>query len=1320
MRKVAAHTGRRHFQTKGIGNLGMEGRGRIAAAGRGRLAMRGNGDRVSQWVAGVAGVAVLASLFAVAYAYFTFFRPRTPIWSLREAPASTAVHLIGVVTFTDAANHRFWLEDETGATVIPAPPGSMAVRTGETVAVDALTMEQYDPAAGPAHLHLRNVRIQASRVRIKLPAPFPASTADFPQPDKDGTRVAIEGVIEHQYTDAAGTAWLFLTAGGNDLIATVPQASRNFSRLLNAKVRIVGVAEHVAAANGDPIPHLSVSSASGVALLESPPNGSPLESVRDLYRTDISRLGHRIRVRGRVAAVYPDGILLEDCWGAIRVHFVAAPHLTPGTAVEVIGFPKSDGMSLDLAYSHAQEITAADLEAPPGIPAITTVAALRKLTPEQAAQVLPVQIDGVITFCDRIWRQLYVQDSTGGSYVKFTGEHPELHAGVLVRLTGLSGPGNYAPVIVAAKFVPEGTGPLPIPIAATPELAASGLLDSQFVSIEGIVHPIHFAEQPDHPVFTFELYTSLGQVHVYTSPDFPNLLASGSIEDARVRIRAVFGTIYNSRRQLVGYQAQLATPAEIQILEPAASNAFTMAATPIGSLLRFSPGQRFGHRVKIAGSVTMAHDDFAYVQDESGGVQVRGDARSLHLGERVEAVGYPTLAGRYSPVLTDAVFRTLTGSSSVTPQFTSATVIPHGNYDSQLVTIEGRLLAMVSGSDSIDLLLQSGLQTFTAELDLSHAAGELSDLRPGSILRLTGVASAQIDPNNVYQLLHLEPVGFKLLLRSSQDVKVIRAAPFWNSGRTLALLSLLILVILAWVAVLRRRVARQRIALEKASQTAQAIHDLSAAMEKVSAEQKFDAKVSVRGSEEIAGLVVGFNAMLTQLLEKDTARRDAEARLMLQATIDELTGLPNRRVLSEQLMQSMARARRDKTLIGFLYIDLDGFKMVNDSFGHAAGDRLLVEVGQRLRSRVREADTLARIGGDEFTVILHHINSPADAQRAAECLLQALDPPFHVEGHEITIGASVGISIYPDPTSENDNLLQQADSAMYAAKRNGKNRIVHFSNEIGLSVRERLTMENELRRAVANGEIEVHYQPEFNLATNAIVRFEALARWTHPTLGAVPPVSFIPIAEDCGLIVALGAYVMERACRDAAQWQQSAGAPIQVAVNVSSVQFARETFVDEVIDILTRTGLPANLLQIELTESATLIGIERAASAMRRLKALGIGVVMDDFGSGYSSLSYLPRFPFDALKIDRSFVNELPASGETQALVHSIITLGHNLGMKIVVEGIENTAQLQLMRQLGGDEAQGFLLGRPSAEPLAFLRRDPSQLQTTEATQPIG
>jgi predicted signal transduction protein with EAL and GGDEF domain len=363
-------------------------------------------------------------------------------------------------------------------------------------------------------------------------------------------------------------------------------------------------------------------------------------------------------------------------------------------------------------------------------------------------------------------------------------------------------------------------------------------------------------------------------------------------------------------------------------------------------------------------------------------------------------------------------------------------------------------------------------------------------------------------------------------------------------------------------------------------------------------------------------------------------------------------------------------------------------------------------VAQRLKSRSRQSDTLARIGGDEFTLVLDYIHSASDADKVAQSLLEILTPPFMIDGHSIRIGASIGISIFPEHGNEGGQLLQQADCAMYAAKRNGKNRIIQFGDDLGNATREHMTLEAELRHAVADGGITVHYQPEFDLETNSIVRFEALARWTDSTLGAISPLRFIPIAEETGLIIPLGAYIMEQACTEAATWQSIAGRDIQVAVNVSSVQFARDSFVEEVAGILQRTELRPALLQIEVTESVTLNGIEHAAEAIRRLRSMGISVAIDDFGIGYSCLSYLPKLAFSAIKIDRSFVNELMVRPETSALVQAILIMAHNLNMRVIVEGIETKEQLHRIKELGADEAQGYLLGRPSADPVAKLCLD--------------
>jgi diguanylate cyclase (GGDEF)-like protein len=533
--------------------------------------------------------------------------------------------------------------------------------------------------------------------------------------------------------------------------------------------------------------------------------------------------------------------------------------------------------------------------------------------------------------------------------------------------------------------------------------------------------------------------------------------------------------------------------------------------------------------------------------------------------------------------------------------------------------------------------------------------------------------------------------------------------PMWTAPitgvmlATLALLSVAILAVLSRVNKLRHQVSDQEGALRKASETTQAIRELSRSMLQVAAQRPFDVQFPVRGSEEVVELVDGFTAMLTEMQRRDRARKEAEARLQQTLLFDDLTGLPNRRLLLDRLSHSLAKGWRESRKIALLYIDLDGFKLVNDGLGHNVGDALLNQVAQRMKARFRQSDTLARIGGDEFTLILEDVQSPEDADTVARGALELLKEPFDVDGHSIRVTASIGISLFPDHAPEGGQLLRQADCAMFAAKRNGKNRVVQFGDGLGTAARERLMLEGELRQAIDNGDITLHYQPEFDLSTNTIVRFEALARWAHPTLGPIPPLSFIPIAEESGLIVPLGAYVLERACMDAVKWQARAKRPIQVAVNVSSVQFARDSFLEEVEDTLRRTGLKPSLLQLELTESATLTGVERAADLIRRLTGRGIGVAMDDFGTGYSCLSYLPKLFLDALKLDRTFVTELAVRQETRAFVQSVLSMAHNLHMKVIVEGIETREQLELMRALGTNEAQGYLLGRPTPNPMEQL-----------------
>jgi diguanylate cyclase (GGDEF)-like protein len=419
-------------------------------------------------------------------------------------------------------------------------------------------------------------------------------------------------------------------------------------------------------------------------------------------------------------------------------------------------------------------------------------------------------------------------------------------------------------------------------------------------------------------------------------------------------------------------------------------------------------------------------------------------------------------------------------------------------------------------------------------------------------------------------------------------------------------------------------------------------------------------------------------------------------QLAYQAHHDTLTELPNRLLFQERLRQAILEARRSKTMVALLYVDLDRFKLINDTLGHASGDALLQQVARRLKSSLREADTLARMSGDEFTIIATGLRNPLHASVVAEAVLKALRSPFEMENQELFVTASIGISVYPQDALDAETLQRNSDNAMYRAKSAGKNRFEYFIPEMRASTSQRLEMETHLRRALERAEFCVHYQPQFDLQTGRLVGQEALIRWNNPKLGAVGPDQFIPITEENGLIVPIGNWVLQEACRQTAAWRQG-GYPLKgVSVNVSAVQFSRPDFVDTVDQVLESTGLAPRFLELELTERLVIRDVRESASKMAKLRALGVQISVDDFGAGYSSLSYLQRLPIDVLKLDRSFVEEFKNSSGNSSLVRGIVSLAHGLGIRVTAEGVETEEQLDLVHHCGCDKAQGYLLGRPS------------------------
>ncbi|MDP1664886.1 MAG: EAL domain-containing protein [Methylobacter sp.] len=433
------------------------------------------------------------------------------------------------------------------------------------------------------------------------------------------------------------------------------------------------------------------------------------------------------------------------------------------------------------------------------------------------------------------------------------------------------------------------------------------------------------------------------------------------------------------------------------------------------------------------------------------------------------------------------------------------------------------------------------------------------------------------------------------------------------------------------------------------------------------------------------------------------------------ATQDSLTQLPNRRFLLERLKHGIDVERRDGKQLALLMLDLDRFKDVNDSLGHAAGDELLQQVAGRIQTRLRDVDMVARLGGDEFIVLLEDIAHPEDAARVAEEIVADLSRPFQLPGsneadhepdREVQIGVSIGISLYPQHGNNPELLMEQADTAMYEAKQAGRGCFAYFSEELTISVRKRIALEGRLRRGIEQQELRVFYQPQIDIASGRIVGAEALVRWQSPTEGLIPPINFIPIAEETGLILAIGEWVLRETCRQGQCWLADGFLPLTLAVNVSPQQFRRCDINALVAEVLAETGFPAGQLELEMTESGLMDNQDKAVEVLNNLRAQGIRLAIDDFGTGYSSLAYLKRFPLDVLKIDKSFIDDIPHLQDDMEITATIIAMGHILGFKVLAEGVETQEQLDFLRMKGCDAYQGYFTSKPvPAEDFAELLR---------------
>jgi diguanylate cyclase (GGDEF)-like protein len=452
---------------------------------------------------------------------------------------------------------------------------------------------------------------------------------------------------------------------------------------------------------------------------------------------------------------------------------------------------------------------------------------------------------------------------------------------------------------------------------------------------------------------------------------------------------------------------------------------------------------------------------------------------------------------------------------------------------------------------------------------------------------------------------------------------------------------------------------------------------------------------------------------LLVIIRDITERRKAESRIKYLAYFDTLTGLPNRQMLVREMSRAIAVAQRSATLMALLYLDLDRFKRINDNLGHSVGDALLKAVARRLHQCIRPTEVLtagkgapvartgsvARLGGDEFVVLVGDLTEDGQATAVADRIRDALSEPFECGGHRFVVTPSIGIALYPRDGSDIEDLLVKADMAMYKAKDQGRNSHAFYGESMAIRSLSRLELENDLRRAFDAGDFQIHYQPKVDLLTGRVVGVEALMRWRHATRGWISPESFIPVAEETGLIVAMGSWVLRETCRQLQRWAATDLAHLTIAVNVSVQQFAREDFVESVLRTLQDFGVPPNLLELEITESLLLRNVDDTTSCMKRFRAAGLTLAIDDFGTGYSSLGYLRTFPVDALKIDRSFVKDLNAKGDGGAICAAIIALARELKLRVIAEGVENLEQVEFLRTQRCDQVQGYLISAPLPVP---------------------